>query len=157
MSDWSLPPEQRRMSAVPRAGTELIEVRWDEKVGVALISHPGGLSLTSPDEVQRWSEELNVKLAAIYRERQGKFPIVVSVDALYIRPAVADLYGHVVSSYSERYASALARYVLKPNGVGQVITVAAMKEGYRANLLSSRADAITHVLAEANGSRSKGG
>jgi hypothetical protein len=157
MSDWSLPPESRRALAAPRAGVEVILVRWEEKLGVALISHPAGLSLTTPEEVQRWSEELHSKLELIDQRRQGKFPIVVSVDGLYIRPAVAELYGRVVTGYSERFASGLARYVHKPNGVGQIITVAAMKEGYRANLFTTRSAAIAHALAEANGHRSKTG
>lgn len=157
MSDRSLPPESRRMGPTPRAGLEVIQVRWEEKLGVALVSHPAGLSLTNPEEVQRWSDEVHAKLEAIYQERQGKFPIVVCVDGFYIRPAVADLYGRVVTTYSDRFASGLARYVHKPNGVGQVITVAAMKEGYRANLFSTRADAIAHALAEAHGSRSRSG
>lgn len=134
---------------------EVIDVRWDEKLGVALVSHPAGLSLTSAEDVQLWSEEVHAKFEVLYRERQGKFPIVVCVDGLNIRPTVAALYGRVVSTYSERYASGLARYVNKPNGVGQVITVAAMKEGYRANLFKSRAAAISHALAEASGVRSK--
>ena len=154
MSDRTLPPESRRTLASPRAGVEVIQVRWEAKLGVALVSHPSGLSLTSADEVQRWSEEVHAKLEAIFQERQGKFPIVVCVDGFYIRPTVAALYGRVVSAYSERFASGLARYVHKPNGVGQIITVAAMKEGYRANLFTTRADAISHALAEANGSKS---
>lgn len=157
MSDWSLPPESRRTLATPRAGVEVIQVRWEEKVGVALISHPAGLSLTNPEEVQRWSDELHAKLELIFEQRQGKFPIVVSVDGFYIRPAVAALYGRVVATYSGRFASGLARYVHKPNGVGQIITVAAMKEGYRANLFTTRSDAIAHALAEASGHNSKSG
>jgi hypothetical protein len=157
MTDWSLPPESRRTLATPRAGVEVIQIRWEEKLGVALISHPAGLSLTSAEEVQRWSDELHGKLEVIFQQRQGKFPIVVSVDGFYIRPTVAELYAKVVSSYSERFASGLARYVHKPNGVGQVITVAAMKAGYRANLFTTRSDAIAHALAEASGSKSKSG
>lgn len=132
-------------------------MRWDEKFGVAFVSHPWGLSLTTPEEIERWREELHLKLDVIFKERGGRFPIVVSVDGLMIRPAVAELYGRVVSTYSERFASGLARYVHKPNGVGQIITVAAMKEGYRANLFTSRSDAIAHALAEASGSKSRSG
>jgi hypothetical protein len=157
MSDWSLPPESRRVLATPRAGVEVIQVRWDDKLGVALISHPAGLSLTNSEEVQRWSEELHAKLEIIFQQRQAKFPIVVSVDGFYIRPAVAELYGRVVSTYSERFASGVARYLHKPNGVGQIITVAAMKEGYRANLFTTRSDAIAHALVEASGHKPKTG
>jgi hypothetical protein len=42
-----------------------------------------GLSLTGPEEVQRWSDELHAQLEIIFEQRQGKFPIVVSVDGLY--------------------------------------------------------------------------
>lgn len=158
MSDWSFPPpESRRALAAPRDGVDVIQVRWEEKLGVALISHPSGLSLTTAEEVERWRDELYQKLGVILEQRKGKFPIVVSVDGLYIRPGVAELYGRVVSSYSERFASGLARYVHKPNGVGQIITVAAMKEGYRANLFMSRAEAISHALAEASGGKPKTG
>jgi hypothetical protein len=157
MSDWSPPPELRRVLATPRAGIEVIQVRWEDKLGVALISHPAGLSLTNSDQVQRWSEELHAKLEIIFQQRQAKFPIVVNAEGFYIRPAVAELYGRVVSTYSERFASGLARYLHKPNGVGQIITVAAMKEGYRANLFTTRSDAIAHALAEASGHKSKSG
>jgi hypothetical protein len=157
MSDWSLPPDSRLVRTTPREGVEVIQARWDEKLGVAFISHPTGLSLTTTEEVQRWSDELHAKLEIIFQQHQGKFPIVVSVDGFYIRPAVAELYGRVVSTYMERFASGVARYVHKPNGVGQIITVAAMKEGYRANLFSTRSDAIAHALAEANRNRSKSG
>ncbi len=158
MSDWSFPPpESRRAPVAPREGDELIQVRWDGKVGVALISHPWGLSLSTPEEVERWREELYRKLELIAKERTGRFPIVVCIDGLVIRPTVAELYGRIVSSYMERFASGLARYVYKPNGVGQIITVAALKEGYRANLFTSRGDAIAHALAEASGSKPRGG
>lgn len=106
----------------------MIQARRDEQLGVAFISHPTGLSLTITEEVQRWSDELRAKLEIIFQQRQGKFPIVVSVDGFYIRPAVAELYGRVVSTYMERFASGLARY-----------------------------DAIAHALAEANRTRSSSG
>lgn len=157
MSDWSPPPESRRVLVAPRDGVEVIEVRWDEKLGVALVSHPGGLSLTNSEEVQLWSNEVHAKLDVILRERGGKFPIVVCFDGVYIRPAVAELYGRAVTAYRERFASGIARYVNRPNGVGQIITVAAMKEGYRANLFSTRSAAIAHALAEASGNKSKSG
>ena len=153
MSDWSSQPESRRSLATPRDGVEVIQVCWEEKLGVAVITHPSGLSLTTADEVERWRAAVYQKLGALLRERKGKFPIVVCADGLYIRPSVAALYGRVVSTYRERFASGLARYVQKPNGVGQIITVAAMKEGYRANLFMSRAEAISHALAEASGSK----
>ena len=155
MSDWSLPPESRRNPAVPREGKEVLSVRWDDKFGVALVSHPGGLSLSTPEEVERWRDEVFSKLTPIERARGGRFPIVVCVDAVTIRPSVAEQYGRVVRAYSERFASGLARYVHKPNGVGQIITVAAMKEGFRANLFASRGDAIAHALAEASGAKSR--
>jgi hypothetical protein len=152
MSDWNFPPESRPRS---REGAEVIAVTWDEKLGVALISHPWGLSLTTPEEVECWRDELYAKLGVLAKERGGRFPIVVAVDGLMIRPGVAELYGRVVSTYAERFASGLARYVHKPNGVGQIITVAAMKEGYRANLFTSRTDAIAHALAAANANKLK--
>jgi hypothetical protein len=158
LPDWSFPPpESRRSPAVPREGSDVILVRWDEKLGVALISHPAGLALGTIEEVELWREELFRKLALIEKARGGRFPIVVSVDGLTIRPSVAEPYGRVVSTYTERFASGLARFVNRPNGVGQIITVAAMKGGYRANLFTSRGDAIAHALAEANGSRSRPG
>ena len=58
MSDWSLPPESRRSPAEPRPGVELVEVRWDERLGVALISHPAGLSLATPEHVELWRQEV---------------------------------------------------------------------------------------------------
>src|SRR5690606_18286055 len=157
MSAWSYPPPARCVQATPRDGVGGSQVRWDEKLGVALASHRSGLSPTSAEEIERWRAELYEELGAVLKQRNGKFPIVVSVDGLYIRPGVAELYGRVVSSYSERFASGLGRYVHKPNGVGQIITVAAMKEGYRANLFMSRAEAISHALAEASGGKPKTG
>jgi hypothetical protein len=157
LSDWSLPPESRRSPAIARVGSEVISVRWEEKIGVAMVSHPWGLSLGTPEDVERWREEVFQKLGSIEKERGGKFPIVVCVDGVTIRPSVADVYGRVVSSYTERFALGLARYVNRPNGVGQIITVAAMKEGYRANLFTSRGDAIAHALAESNGAKSRSG
>ena len=155
MSDFSAPPQSRRNPVIPREGDELISVRWEDNVGVALVSHPWGLTLGTLEDVQRWGEELFRKFAVIEQERGGRFPIVVCVDSLNIRPSVAEAYGRVVSSYADRFASGLARYVNKPNGVGQIITVAAMKEGYRANLFTSRGAAITQALAEANGAKSR--
>jgi hypothetical protein len=157
LSDWSLPPESRRSPATPREGDELINVRWEDKVGVALVSHPWGLTLGTPEDVKHWGDELFRKLGALEQARGGRFPIVVCVDGLSIRPTVAEAYGRVVSSYAERFASGIARYVNRPNGVGQIITVAAMKEGYRANLFNSRGAAIAHALSEANGARSRAG
>jgi hypothetical protein len=157
LSDWSFPPESRRSPASPRVGSEALSVRWEEKIGVALVSHPWGLTLGTPEDVERWRDEVFQKLGSIEKERGGKFPIVVCVDGVTIRPTVAEAYGRVVSSYAERFALGLARYVHRPNGVGQIITVAAMKEGYRANLFTSRGDAIAHAIAEANGAKSRSG
>jgi len=39
-------------------GLRLILVRWDEKLDLAFISHPWGLSLTTLDQVERWRDEL---------------------------------------------------------------------------------------------------
>ena len=157
LSDWSFPPESRRSPASPRVGSEALSVRWDEKVGVAFVSHPWGLTLGTPEDVERWREEVFQKLSAIEKERGGKFPIVVCIDGVTIRPSVAEAYGRVVTTYTERFALGLARYIHRPNGVGQIITVAAMKEGYRANLFTSRSAAIAHALAEANGTKSRSG
>jgi hypothetical protein len=132
-----------------------VDVRWDERLGVALVSHPEGLSLATPEHVELWRQEVFRKLGGLEKERGGRFPIVVCVDGLSIRPSVAELYGKVVSTYSERFASGLARYGNRPNGVGQIITVAAMQQGYRANLFSTRAEAVAHALAEASGTRSR--
>ncbi|HKO95019.1 MAG TPA: hypothetical protein VJU61_27885, partial [Polyangiaceae bacterium] len=95
------------------------------------------------------SQEVFDKLSALEVERGGRFPIVVSLDGVTIRPHVAAQYGSVVRQYTERFASGLARYSHRPNGVGQIVTVAAMKEGFRANLFTSRSDAVTHALAMA--------
>ncbi len=157
MPDWSFPPESRRGPATPRVGSEVISVRWDHKLGVAMVSHPWGLTLGTAEDVERWRDEVFQKLGSLERERGGKFPIVVFVDGLTIRPSVAELYGRVVTSYAERFASGLARYSNRPNGVGQIITVAAMKEGYRANLFTTRGEAVAHALAEASGSKPRSG
>lgn len=155
MSDWTVPPDSRRAPAEPRAGVERVDVRWDGRLGVALVAHPSGLSLATPEHVELWRQEVFQKLAAIEKERGGRFPIVVCVDGLSIRPSVAELYGKVVSTYSERFASGLARYGIRPNGVGQIITVAAMQRGYRANLFSTKGEAVAHALAEAGSGRSR--
>lgn len=155
MSSWSIPPESRRVGAVPGEGIEVIAVRWEQELGVALASHPAGLQLGTAEDVRRWRDELFRKFSVIEAQRGGRFPLVVCVDGVNIRPAVAEAYGKVVSAYAKRFASGLARYALEPNGVGQIITVAAMKEGYRANLFSSRAEAISHALAEAAGRRQR--
>jgi hypothetical protein len=134
----------------PGQGVAVLQVEWDASAGVAFVSHPAGLALETLDAVAAWREEVFSKLAAIEQQRGGRFPIVVSVDGVTIRPHVAAEYGRVVREYTERFASGLARYSRRPNGVGQVITVAAMKEGFRANLFTSRSDAILHALAMAN-------
>jgi hypothetical protein len=148
MSDWTSfsPPSRRGPPVASESGR--LDVLWDGSLGVALVSHPTGLVLGSPEEVERWGEELFSKLAVIETERGGRFPIVVCVDGLNIRPQVADDYGRVARRYAERFASGLARYSRRPNGVGQIITVAAMKEGYRANLFTTRSEAVAHVLAK---------
>jgi hypothetical protein len=126
-------------------------VRWDTAVGVAFISHPWGLVLGTPAEVESWRIELFTKLAAIERERRSRFPIVVCVDGLTIRPSIAEGYGKIARTYSERFATGLARYSHKPNGVGQMITAVAMNGGFRANLFKSRSDAVAHALAGTTG------
>lgn len=143
------------MPSEPRPGVERVEVRWDSRLGVAHVSHPSGLTLSAPEHVELWRQEVFQKLAALERQRGGRFPIVVCVDGLSIRPSVAALYGKVVTSYSERFASGLARYGNRSNGVGQIIAVAAMQQGYRANLFSSQAEAVAHALAQASGSRAR--
>jgi hypothetical protein len=128
----------------------MLAVAWDETLGVAHVSHPCGLTLSSPEDVERWRAELFAKLAVIEGQHGGRFPIVVCVDGMTIRPTVAEEYGRVARSYGERFASGIARYSRRPNGVGQIITVAAMKEGYRANLFGSKSDAVAHVLSIAD-------
>jgi hypothetical protein len=157
MPGWTPPPPpgSRRSAAAPREGLELLQVHWDEAAGVAFVSHPRGLLLETPEEIEHWRAEVFVKLAAIEEQRGGRFPIVVSLDGVTIRPSVAEQYGSVVKTYVERFASGLARYTRRPNGVGQVITVAAMKEGFKANLFTSRSDAIAHALSGAESGPSK--
>jgi hypothetical protein len=129
----------------------MLAVVWDDALGVAHVSHPSGLILATTEDVERWREELFAKLTVIEGQRSGRFPIVVCVDGMTIRPSVAEEYGRVARSYGERFASGIARYSRKPNGVGQIITVAAMKEGYRANLFASKSDAVAHVIAISGG------
>jgi len=156
MPGWTPPPPtSRRSAAVPRKGLELLQVHWDAAAGVALIAHPQGLLLGTPEEIERWRDELLVKLGTIEQQRGGRFPIVVCLDGVTIRPNVAELYGEVVRTYAERFATGLARYSRRPNGVGQVVTVTAMKAGYKANLFTSRSEAIAHALAGADGAVSK--
>ena len=143
-----LPPASRSLAS-PRKGVELLQVEWDETAGVAFISHPQGLLLETADEVEHWSQEVFAKLSAIEVARGGRFPVVVSLDGVTIRPQVAAQYGSVARNYGERFASGLARYSHRPNGVGQIVTVAAMKEGFRANLFTSRSDAVAHAVAMA--------
>jgi hypothetical protein len=140
---------------VPRRGLELLQVHWDDAAGVAFISHPQGLLLETPEEIEHWREEVFSKLALVEKQRGGRFPIVISLDGVTIRPTVAELYGTVVKAYVDRFASGLARYTRRPNGVGQVVTVAAMKEGFKANLFTSRSDAIAHALSGADGAPSR--
>ena len=121
-------------------------MRWDATLGVAFISHPWGLALGTLADIESWRVELFTKLAVIEQERGGRFPIVVCVDGLTIRPSVAEDYGKIARAYSERFAKGLARYSHKPNGVGQMITAVAMNGGFRANLFTSRSDAVSHAL-----------
>jgi len=134
---------------LPRKGLDLLEVRWDESAAVVFVSHPQGLLLETSEEVEQWGVEVFAKLGAIEAERGGRFPIVISLDGVTIRPNVAAEYGSVVRKYAERFASGLARYTRRPNGVGQIVAVAAMKEGFRANLFTSRSEAVAHALAMA--------
>jgi hypothetical protein len=127
----------------------LLNVLWDQTAGVAFVSHPRGLLLETSHEVEQWGIEVFAKLGVIEAERGGRFPIVVSLDGVTIRPNVAAEYGSVVRNYAERFASGLARYTRRPNGVGQIVAVAAMKEGFRANLFTSRSEAVAHALAMA--------
>lgn len=147
-----LPPEPRAASEPVRQGSEVILARWDAGLGVALVSHPWGLALGSQEEIGKWRAELFEKLALIEKQQGGRFPVVVCVDGVTIRPSVAEEYGKVVRSYSERFATSVARYSQKPNGVGQMITVAAMKAGFRANLFISKGEAVAHALEGRDGS-----
>jgi len=129
----------------------MLLVLWDEALAVVHISHPWGLELATLQDVERWRVELFAKLTVLEAARGGRFPIVICVDGMTIRPSVAQEYGRVARSYGERFASGIARYSRKPNGVGQIITVAAMKEGYRANLFESKSDAVAHAHAVSDG------
>ena len=149
MPGWTPLPPASRSTASPRKGLELLQVHWDETAGVAFVSHPQGLILETAEEVERWSLEVFAKLGALETLRGGRFPIVVSLDGVTIRPQVAAQYGSVVRNYAERFASGVARYSHRPNGVGQIIAVAAMKEGFRANLFTSRTDAVAHAVSTA--------
>lgn len=150
MPGWTAPPPaSRRSTASPRHGVEVLNVHRDEAAGVVFISHPQGLLLETAEEVEQWGAEVFAKLGVIETECRGRFPIVVSLDGVTIRPHVAAQYGSVVRSYAERFASGLARYSRRPNGVGQIVAVAAMKEGFRANLFTSRSEAVAHALAMA--------
>jgi hypothetical protein len=156
MPGWTEPPPpaSRLATSRPADGVERLEIQWDAGHGVVFVSHPQGLTLETNDDVQRWRDEVYAKFEELEREVGGPFPVVVCVDGLNIRPSVAAEYGRVVREYADRFVSGLARYSRRPNGVGQIITVAAMKEGFRANLFMSRAEAIAHALAQANGSES---
>ena len=149
MPGWTPPPPASPRNVSPRNGADLLNVLWDQTVGVAFVSHPRGLLLETSDEVEHWGIEVFAKLGVIEAERGGRFPIVVSLDGVTIRPNVAAEYGSVVRNYAERFASGLARYTRRPNGVGQIVAVAAMKEGFRANLFTSRSEAVAHALAMA--------
>jgi hypothetical protein len=146
MSDRSFPPGSRQ-GQTPTEGEQLLAVVWDEALGVAHVSHPCGLTLSSTEDVERWRAELFAKLTMIETQRGARFPIVVCVDGMTIRPSVAEEYGRVARSYGQRFATGIARYSRRPNGVGQIITVAAMKGGYRANLFGTKSDAVAHVLS----------
>lgn len=151
MTSWSLPPPEPRSEPV-RRGSEVLLARWDTGLGVAMISHPWGLVLGTPEETGKWRTELFEKLAVIEQQQGGRFPIVVCVDGLTIRPSAAEDYGKIVQSYAERFATCITRYSQKPNGVGQMITVVAMKEGFRANMCASKAEAVAQVLLGRDGS-----
>jgi hypothetical protein len=124
----------------------MLQVTWDDAAGVAFVQHPQGLVLETLEEVGAWRDEVYAKLEQIEKARGGRFPIVVCLDGVTIRPHVVAEYGTVVRGYAERFASGLARYSRRPNGVGQMVTVAALKEGFRANLFTSRSEAIAHAL-----------
>lgn len=156
MTSWSVPPPELGSPAGPAAQkAELLAVRWEAALGVALVSHPQGLVLATSEEVSRWRVEVFEKLGALERQRGGRFPIVVCVDNLTIRPGCAEEYGKVVRAYAGRFATGLARYTQRPNGVGQMITVAAMKEGFRANIFSTRREAVAQALAGRDSSTGK--
>jgi hypothetical protein len=124
----------------------MLQVYWDDAAGVAFVLHPQGLLLATLDEVGSWRDEVHAKLEEIQKARSGRFPIVVCLDGVTIRPQVVAEYGVVVRGYAERFASGLARYSRRANGVGQMVAVAAMKEGFKANLFTSRSEAIAHAL-----------
>ncbi len=153
MPEWTVPPPSRREATLEGGRVEVLLVRWDPAVGVAFISHPWGLALGTPADIESWRAELFTKLAIIERERGGRFPIVVCVDGFAMRPSIAEDYGKIARAYSERFATGLARYSHKPNGVGQMITAVAMNEGFRANLFTSRSDAVAHALASTGSAR----
>lgn len=143
----SLPP-MAPYASTPGAEPGVLDVRWEEGPGVAHVAHPGGLTLATSEDVARWAEQLFEKLAQIEAQRGGRFPIVVCVDGLVIRPSAADAYGDVARRYRERFATNVARYSRKPNGVGQIIAAIAMRQGYRANLFTSKSEAVAHVLGK---------
>ena len=118
MPGWTPPPPaSRRSNVAPQKGVDILNVRWDETVGVVFVSHPQGLLLETPEEVEQWGSEVFAKLGVIEAERGSRFPIVVCLDGVTIRPNVAAEYGSVVRTYAERFASGLARYTRRPNGV----------------------------------------
>ena len=86
MPEWTVPPPPRRDTTLEGGGLEVLLVRWDPALGVAFISHPWGLVLGTAAEIESWRAELINKLVVIEKERGGRFPIVVCVDGVTIRP-----------------------------------------------------------------------
>lgn len=135
-----------------------VNIRWCAEDGVVDV-HYRGMSVDSEAMYQRWTLELHRGFSAALHAAGGKFPLVVDIDELEIRPAFRSRYGmELAPLVAERYASAIARYGRRQD-TRSVVAVQALKRvtqavgsetlrqpEYDANLFDNRADAVAYVL-----------
>jgi hypothetical protein len=125
----------------------VVRVTWEPVRGYAWIRYLEHIEVVDNQTLARWEAALRAQLDPILVGRGDKFPCVISIDNMSVRPVVADDYGEMAKRLVANYASRHARYG-RPSTVRTIVAVEALKNGVPANLFESLEDAVVYVLGE---------
>ena len=128
-------------SVTPRSGpASRIVITWHEQEDLAELLHEN-IVLEEPSIMEWWRQQWVPPLEAIHHKLGRKFNLLVCIDGLSIRAAVADEYGATAKSVTSRLCSRVARYG-HASTVRPIIATEALKKDYKANLFDNRAAAV---------------
>lgn len=130
---------------------------WDSDLGVVTIEYTSAI-IDSDTAYDTWVAELRREFERCFAEAGGKYPLVVCIDELDIRPEFRDRYGQELAiEVADRWATAIARYGTRVGTRGVVASQALKRvvddslrpeqraRQYDANLFRTRESAIREV------------